>query len=225
MELALTLHIVTKMKIVHQLHFLQQLIRIHICYLFYYSKIFKYLIIVYLGSVFISSDATATTLVPFLQSIKKLVEKAAWQLVKGIYLLKNLLISLNAIIKGKLKLIIVWRIMNTSYSKRLEEFFNHHLAGVHIFLWSTKVKHQEKWSMKARYFQAFLFWHYLIIFIVFPDANIWICQFHVMQAILQWDKDHGDVFEPQPHLKLSLERKHSLLKAVHTLQHCWFVAW
>jgi len=76
MELALTLHIVTKMKIVHQLHFLQQLIRIHICYLFYYSKIFKYLIIVYLGSVFISSDATATTLVPFLQSIKKLVEKA-----------------------------------------------------------------------------------------------------------------------------------------------------
>ena len=122
-------------------------------------------------------------------------------------------------------MIIVWRIMNTSYSKRLEEFFNHHLAGVHIFLWSTKVKHQEKRSMKARYFQAFLFWHYLIIFIVFPDANIWICQFHVMQAILQWDKDHGDVFEPQPHLKLSLERKHSLLKAVHTLQHCWFVAW
>jgi hypothetical protein len=41
-----------------------------------------------------------------------------------------------------------------------------------------------------------------------------------MQAILRWDKDHGDSFEPQPRPKLSLGRKHALLKAVRAIQRC-----
>jgi len=44
----------------------------------------------------------------------------------------------------------------------------------------------------------------------------------MMQAILHWDKEVGDSFEPQPHPRLSLERKHLLLKAVQHLQHCRF---
>ena len=41
-----------------------------------------------------------------------------------------------------------------------------------------------------------------------------------MQAILRWDKEHGDSFEPQPRPRLSLQRKHDLLKAVRALQRC-----
>lgn len=43
-----------------------------------------------------------------------------------------------------------------------------------------------------------------------------------MQAILRWDKEVGDSFEPQPRPRLSLERKHLLLKAVRHLQRCRF---
>ena len=43
-----------------------------------------------------------------------------------------------------------------------------------------------------------------------------------MQAILRWDKEVGDSFEPQPRPRLSLEQKHLLLKAVRHLQRCRF---
>lgn len=43
-----------------------------------------------------------------------------------------------------------------------------------------------------------------------------------MQAILRWDKEVGDTFEPQSRPRLSLERKHLLLRAVRHLQRCRF---
>ncbi|KZP10623.1 hypothetical protein FIBSPDRAFT_757936, partial [Athelia psychrophila] len=52
---------------------------------------------------------------------------------------------------------------------------------------------------------------------VFPGIPIRICQFHVVQAILRWEKD-----EPsgQGRPKLSLVQKHHLLYAVRNLQRC-----
>ncbi|KZP15732.1 hypothetical protein FIBSPDRAFT_958571 [Athelia psychrophila] len=52
---------------------------------------------------------------------------------------------------------------------------------------------------------------------VFPGIPIRICQFHVVQAILRWEKD-----EPsgQGRPKLSLVQKHHLLYAVRDLQRC-----
>lgn len=43
-----------------------------------------------------------------------------------------------------------------------------------------------------------------------------------MQAILRWDKEVGNSFEPQVRPRLSLERKHLLLQAVRHLQRCRF---
>ncbi|KAF9472489.1 hypothetical protein BDN70DRAFT_770254, partial [Pholiota conissans] len=57
---------------------------------------------------------------------------------------------------------------------------------------------------------------------VFPTSLIRLCQFHVMQAILRWDKEVGNSFEPQVRPRLSLERKHLLLRAVRHLQRCRF---
>jgi hypothetical protein len=51
---------------------------------------------------------------------------------------------------------------------------------------------------------------------------IQLCQFHVMQTILCWDKEVGNSFEPQVHPCLSLEWKHLVLQAVQHLQCCRF---
>jgi len=52
----------------------------------------------------------------------------------------------------------------------------------------------------------------------FPGIPIRICQFHVMQAILRWDRDEGNINQPKP--TLNLQRKHMLLYAVRELQRC-----
>ncbi|KAJ7604744.1 hypothetical protein FB45DRAFT_699245, partial [Roridomyces roridus] len=55
---------------------------------------------------------------------------------------------------------------------------------------------------------------------VFPGIIIRICQFHVMQAILRWERDHGGSGENLQRPTLSLLRKHQLLYAVRELQRC-----
>ncbi|KAF7357048.1 hypothetical protein MVEN_01041600 [Mycena venus] len=53
-----------------------------------------------------------------------------------------------------------------------------------------------------------------------PGIVIRICQFHVIQAILRWDREHGDDMEPQKRPKLSVARKHLLIHAVREIQRC-----
>ncbi|KAJ6621348.1 hypothetical protein B0H10DRAFT_2215280 [Mycena sp. CBHHK59/15] len=55
---------------------------------------------------------------------------------------------------------------------------------------------------------------------LFPGVIIRICQFHVMQAILRWERDSGPPGEHQPRPTLSLLRKHQLLYAVREIQRC-----
>ncbi|KAJ7243227.1 hypothetical protein C8J57DRAFT_1525687 [Mycena rebaudengoi] len=55
---------------------------------------------------------------------------------------------------------------------------------------------------------------------VFPGIIIRICQFHVMQAILRWDRDNSAPGTRHPRSALSLARKHQLLYAVHEVQRC-----
>ncbi|KAJ7852532.1 hypothetical protein B0H13DRAFT_1207570 [Mycena leptocephala] len=47
-----------------------------------------------------------------------------------------------------------------------------------------------------------------------------ICQFHVMQAILRWERDGGAPGEQQVRPTLDLRRKHQLLWAVREIQRC-----
>ncbi|KAJ7128853.1 hypothetical protein C8R46DRAFT_1331939 [Mycena filopes] len=60
----------------------------------------------------------------------------------------------------------------------------------------------------------------LTSFTVFPGIIVRICQFHVMQAILRWERDHGPGGNHLPRPALSLVRKHQLLFAVRELQRC-----
>ncbi|KAJ7020797.1 hypothetical protein C8F04DRAFT_1316589 [Mycena alexandri] len=55
---------------------------------------------------------------------------------------------------------------------------------------------------------------------VFPGIIIRICQFHVMQAILRWERDNAVVGEAQARPTLDLRRKHQLLWAVREIQRC-----
>ncbi|KAF7334731.1 hypothetical protein MSAN_02371400 [Mycena sanguinolenta] len=55
---------------------------------------------------------------------------------------------------------------------------------------------------------------------VFPGVPIRICQFHVMQAILRWERDGGPPGEQQARPSLDLRRKHQLLWAVREIQRC-----
>ncbi|KAF8151907.1 hypothetical protein K438DRAFT_2079618 [Mycena galopus ATCC 62051] len=56
--------------------------------------------------------------------------------------------------------------------------------------------------------------------LVFPGVTIRICQFHVMQAILHWERDSGTPGEQQSRPALDLCRKHQLLWAVREIQRC-----
>ncbi|KAF7362357.1 hypothetical protein MVEN_00582400 [Mycena venus] len=59
---------------------------------------------------------------------------------------------------------------------------------------------------------------------VFPGVPIRICQFHVMQAILRWQRDNAPEGERQPRPVLSLPRKHMLLQAVREVQRCHHIS-
>ncbi|KAJ7884058.1 hypothetical protein B0H13DRAFT_1890127 [Mycena leptocephala] len=52
---------------------------------------------------------------------------------------------------------------------------------------------------------------------VWPETDVRLCQFHVIQAILRWDRDH-DTSTTRP--KLSRDSKDRLLHAVRELQRC-----
>ncbi|KAJ7109222.1 hypothetical protein C8R44DRAFT_884294 [Mycena epipterygia] len=55
---------------------------------------------------------------------------------------------------------------------------------------------------------------------VFPLVCIRVCQFHVMQAILRWQRDHAPAGERQTRPALDNKRKHQLLYAVREIQRC-----
>ncbi|KAJ6488269.1 hypothetical protein C8R47DRAFT_1216070 [Mycena vitilis] len=55
---------------------------------------------------------------------------------------------------------------------------------------------------------------------VFPRVIVRICQFHVMQAILRWERDGSAPGEQQARPTLDIRRKHQLLWAVRAVQRC-----
>ncbi|KAF9525919.1 hypothetical protein CPB83DRAFT_513029 [Crepidotus variabilis] len=153
------------------------------------------------GPVFLSSDVTAPTLTIFLHKVKKLVESMAKELIAGTKEIDAGLESDRARVLAQARTIV-----QAGWSP-------------HFFM-IDKCRAERTAIYNGVFYDLIYCQTILICLLVFPQATVRICQFHVMQAILRWDKEHGDTFEPQPRPTLSLQCKHALLAAVRRLQRC-----
>ncbi|KAF8210510.1 hypothetical protein K438DRAFT_1904002 [Mycena galopus ATCC 62051] len=144
------------------------------------------------GFAYLSSDTTTPTQVTFLQEVKRLVEQMARDLVEGkVEVVEGLKDHANTVMKQA------------------------HLICRHgwkpAFFMIDKYR-PAKNAIRQDFSSQ--------VSPVFPGVAIRICQFHVMQAILRWERDSGTPGEQQSRPALDLRRKHQLLWAVREIQRC-----
>ncbi|KAJ7064679.1 hypothetical protein C8F01DRAFT_1127692 [Mycena amicta] len=152
------------------------------------------------GPVYVSANATATTITSFLRRVKTLVEDMAKDIVEG-----------NASIhRSHLKFEEQMCKMATIVTKSQH-------GWIPLFAMIDKSK------AKVRGIRNGLFSSYTLtslnLCVVWASVRIRICQFHVIQAILRWERDH-DLDKDDKRVILSVSMKDQLLQAFRELQRC-----
>ncbi|KAJ7785929.1 hypothetical protein B0H16DRAFT_1445870 [Mycena metata] len=146
-----------------------------------------------IGFAYLSSDTTVETQVTFLKETKKLVEKMALDLVDGrVEVAEGLKGHTDALMKQ------AHLVVKNGWKP--------------AFFMIDKYR-ASKFAIRQERLYDFLR-------TVFPGIIIRICQFHVMQAILRWERDNAVVGEAQARPTLDIRRKHQLLWAVREIQRC-----